>query len=58
MPRNPFGNNPSTYLAFFSWAATGFMGQPTLASLVVHGVNALVLAGIIWLAHFEGRKQA
>jgi hypothetical protein len=47
---------PSTWLAALSWALTGFMAFPSLASLAVHGVNALLLGIIIWTAHHEGAK--
>jgi hypothetical protein len=51
---HPFGHYPSSYLGVVSWCVTGFMAQPTLASLVVHIVNAGFIAGMLWLAHHEG----
>lgn len=54
---HPFHHYPSTYLATLSWASMGFMAQPTLASLAVHVGNLGVLALVVWLAHWEGRKQ-
>lgn len=52
-----FHNYPSTYLAAVIWCVTGFMGQPTFASFIVHFlfVPALLLL-MLWLAHWEGRK--
>lgn len=48
----------STWLAFAVWGATGFMSQPTLASLVVHiVVSPLLLAATIFAAHREGRHD-
>lgn len=47
----------STYLALGVWGATGFMAQPTLASLVVHMVvSPLLLAATIFVAHHESRR--
>lgn len=49
---------PSVYAALATWGATGFMAQPTLASGVVHlAISPLMLAGVIWLAHHEGRAK-
>lgn len=44
----------STYTAFAVWGATGFMAQPTIASLAVHALLVpCLLALTIWLAHHE-----
>jgi hypothetical protein len=49
----------STYMAFATWGATGFMAQPTLASGVVHlFLTPVMLVGVIGLAHHEGRMKA
>lgn len=48
--------NLSTYGALVTWGATGFMSQPSFASLVVHIVIVpIFLFGTIWLAHHEGQ---
>jgi hypothetical protein len=48
----------STYLALGVWGATGFMAQPTLASLVVHMlVSPILLGATIFAAHYEGRHD-
>ncbi len=49
---------PSTWAAVASLILTGFMSQPTLASLIVHLANIGVLALVIYLAHWEGRSAA
>jgi len=54
---HPFHHYPSTYLAALSWGSMGFMAQPTFASLLVHLTNLVILALIIWLAHWEGRSM-
>lgn len=56
---HPFHTYPSTYLAAAVWGCTGFMGQPTFASFLVHFffVPALLFL-VLWLAHWEGRKEA
>lgn len=49
--------HPSTYVALAAWGATGFMAQPTFASLIVHiVVTPVLLVGVIWLARHEGRN--
>lgn len=49
--------NPSTYAAFVVWAVAGFMGQPTMASFLVHFfILPPMLAAVVWLAHAEGKK--
>lgn len=46
----------STYGAFGIWGSTGFMAQPTFASLVVHiALVPALLALTLWLAHHEGK---
>jgi len=53
-----FQRYPSTYVALVVWGAAGFMAQPTIASFVVHfAFVPLALAGMLWMAHWEGRKQ-
>ncbi len=47
----------STYLALGVWGATGFMAQPSLASLVVHLIiSPALLVAVVTVAHWEGRK--
>jgi hypothetical protein len=54
-----FQRYPSTYGAFVVWGVAGFMGQPTIASFVVHFfILPVALLTILWLAHREGRHQA
>jgi len=48
----------STYGAFAIWGSTGFMAQPSLASLAVHILLVpVLLVGTLWLAHHEARKS-
>lgn len=54
---HPFHRYPSTYMALVVWGTAGFMGQPTFASFLVHFlIMPVVLAAMLWLAHWEGRK--
>ncbi|MDB5608126.1 MAG: hypothetical protein JWP25_5026 [Bradyrhizobium sp.] len=47
---------PSVYAALLVWGSSGFMAQPTIASGFYHIlIIPLLLAGVIWLAHREGR---
>lgn len=56
---HPFHQYPSTYLAALVWGATGFMGQPTFASFLVHFcIVPIILLVILWLAHWEGRNMS
>lgn len=58
MKFHKFHHYPSTYVGFVVWGTAGFMGQPTLASFVVHfGLLPILLFGCLWLAHREGRKD-
>lgn len=55
----PFKHYPSTIIALIIWGATGFMAQPTIASLFVHILLVpCFLALLVWIAHWEGHKQA
>jgi len=55
---HPFHAYPSTYLAAGIWGATGFMGQPTFASFIVHFLFVpFLLLLTLWIAHYEGRKE-
>lgn len=48
---------PSVYAALLVWGSSGFMAQPTIASGFYHIlIIPLLLAGVIWLAHREGRS--
>jgi len=50
--------NLSTYGALVTWGATGFMSQPSFASLVLHIlIVPVLLFGTIWLAHNEGQAK-
>ena len=43
----------STWMIISSVVLTTFMAQPTLASLIVHMLNILLLMATIWVAHHE-----
>lgn len=45
----------STWMIICSVVLTTFMAQPTLASLIVHALNVLLLMATIWVAHHESR---
>lgn len=52
-----FWEYPSSYIGIVVWGATGFMGQPTFASFIVHFTIVPILIFLsLWLAHSEGRK--
>jgi hypothetical protein len=47
----------SIYVALVAWGFSGFMAQPTIASLVCHGlIIPLMLMLVRFLAHHEGRR--
>lgn len=55
---HPFHSYPSSYLALIVWGAAGFMAQPTIASFAVHFILLpILLLVILWLAHWEGRRE-
>lgn len=50
--------HPSTYLGLATWGASGFMASPTIASGLYHlFVIPMMLIGVIWLAHHEGKAS-
>lgn len=55
---HPFHMFPSSALALALWGITGFMAQPTLASVMIHLLMVPVLLMLmLWLAHWEGRHH-
>ena len=54
MPAAKIHHRFSTYAALCVWGVTGFMAQPSLASMIVHLiVSPLMLAATIMIAHRE-----
>lgn len=51
-------NHSSTYAAMTAWGISGFVGQPTFGSFVVHfGILPFALAITIWAAHREAPHE-
>jgi hypothetical protein len=48
----------STYVGVVLWGVVAFGIQPTFGSFIVHfGITPFAIAGLIFVAHWEGRKQ-
>lgn len=51
--------NPSVILGLVAWGVAGFGFQPGFGTFLVHFVLVPpMIALLIWLAHWEGRRQA
>lgn len=53
-----FWTYPSSYLALALWGASGFGYQPTFGAFLVHFfITAPLMLLVLWVAHYEGRKE-